>query len=74
MKIFQNMHADENKEIYDLSNHNLIEISAQVNFIKKRKNLWKITEYISNKEEHLDEFIVELENRLENLNMRLFKR
>ena len=74
MKIFQNMHADENKEIYDLSNHNLIEISAQVNFIKKRKNLWKITEYISYKEEHLDEFIVELENRLENLNMRLFKR
>ena len=66
-KRFHEMKVDENKEKYDLSDHNLIEVNFRMD-VKKTKNLnttsYKETTYFCCKEESLLQFIEDLEEAL----------
>ena len=65
-KITNKMNIDENKNIFDLSDHNLLELeiiagNSKINF----KNKWTKTEYISFKENHIEKFLETMETELQ---------
>ena len=65
--LFQEMIIDENREVLDLSDHNLIEIKLAITSHQIRKSYSQESSdhyYISTKKEHLEPFRAELEAKI----------
>ena len=61
------MEIDENKELMDISDHNLIKLSFRIDLESSkdfRNARWEITDYITTKKEVLEKFIVKMEESL----------
>ena len=65
-KLCQEMNIDEKQENFDLSDHNLIEISLKLNDTNyQRRGKWEGKQYYRLDDESLDKYIVQLELDLE---------
>ena len=68
-KLCQEMNIDEKQEKFDLSDHNLIEISLKLNDTNyQRRGKWEEKQYYRLDDESLDKYIVQLELDLETTN------
>ena len=67
-KSFKKMKIDEEKEIMDISDHNLITIGLETTVSNRgsyRKGTWEEIPYFSRKKEDLNLFVNEMENKLQ---------
>ena len=63
------MNIDEQQEKFDLSDHNLIDISLKLNDTNyQRRGKWEEEQYYRLDDESLDKYIVQLELDLETTN------
>ena len=68
-KLCQEINIDENQEKFDLSDHNLIEISLKLNDTNyQRRGKWEEKQYYILDDESLDTYIVQLKLDLETTN------
>ena len=67
-KLYQEMNIDEKQEKFDLSDHNLIEISLKLNDTNYLRGKWEEKQYYKLDDESLDKYIVQLELDLGNKN------
>ena len=68
-KLCQEMNIDKNRRSFDLSDHNLIEISLKLNDTNyQRRGKWEKKKYYRLDDESLDKYIVQLELDMETTN------